>query len=156
MVTPPSTIPVFLFLTPHAQVQTLDYSCIVFDTAPTGHTLRLLNFPTILEKGLSKLMSLKGAMGGMLGQVSRMMGGGEEDMTEQVGGWRGRNGVGGRGRGGEVQSWGHAGPGVEYDGRWRGGHDRAGGWGRGREQSEGGVWDEEGMGWIGGMLVKCH
>lgn len=90
------TIPVFVFLTPHAQVQTLDYSCIVFDTAPTGHTLRLLNFPTILEKGLSKLMSLKGAMGGMLGQVSRMMGGGEEDMTEQVGG---------EGRGGEGWGW---------------------------------------------------
>ena len=37
------------------QVQTLDYSCIVFDTAPTGHTLRLLNFPTILEKGVSMM-----------------------------------------------------------------------------------------------------
>lgn len=51
------------------QVQTMDYSAIVFDTAPTGHTLRLLNFPTILEKGLSKLMGLKDAMGGMMGQV---------------------------------------------------------------------------------------
>lgn len=47
----------------------MDYSCIVFDTAPTGHTLRLLNFPTILEKGLNKLVSLKSTMGGMMGQV---------------------------------------------------------------------------------------
>lgn len=68
------------------QVQTLDYSCIVFDTAPTGHTLRLLNFPNILEKGLGKLMQLKNSMGGMMTTVSRMLGGGqgETDMTEQV------------------------------------------------------------------------
>lgn len=69
---------------PTKQVQTLDYSCIVFDTAPTGHTLRLLNFPNILEKGLNKLISLKGAMGGMMGQVTRMLGGGEENVTEQL------------------------------------------------------------------------
>ncbi|KAF5837970.1 anion-transporting ATPase-like domain-containing protein [Dunaliella salina] len=69
------------------QVQTFDYSCIVFDTAPTGHTLRLLNFPTILEKGLGKLMSLKQSMGGMMSQVGRMIGAGGEDggdLTEQV------------------------------------------------------------------------
>ena len=51
------------------QVQSLDYSCIIFDTAPTGHTLRLLQFPTTLEKGLNKLMSLRGAFGGIMSQV---------------------------------------------------------------------------------------
>ncbi|KAK6920204.1 Anion-transporting ATPase-like domain [Dillenia turbinata] len=51
-------------------VQTMDYSCIVFDTAPTGHTLRLLQFPSTLEKGLAKMMSLKNKFGGILSQVS--------------------------------------------------------------------------------------
>ncbi|KAI3693335.1 hypothetical protein L6452_33170 [Arctium lappa] len=59
-------------------VQTMDYSVIVFDTAPTGHTLRLLQFPSTLEKGLAKMMSLKSKFGGLLGQMTRMFGVGEE------------------------------------------------------------------------------
>jgi len=43
------------------------YDTIVFDTAPTGHTLRLLNFPDLLDKGLEKLLSLKTSFGSMLG-----------------------------------------------------------------------------------------
>ncbi|CAN8306525.1 unnamed protein product [Cochlearia groenlandica] len=50
-------------------VQTMDYATIVFDTAPTGHTLRLLQFPATLEKGLSKLMSLKSRFGGLINQA---------------------------------------------------------------------------------------
>lgn len=67
------------------QVQTMDYSCIVFDTAPTGHTLRLLQFPTTLQKGLSKLMSLKGMFGGMLNQLGSLFGaGGGDNMQDQL------------------------------------------------------------------------
>jgi arsenite-transporting ATPase len=34
----------------------MDYETIVFDTAPTGHTLRLLNFPNLLDRGLEKII----------------------------------------------------------------------------------------------------
>ncbi len=52
----------------------MSYSVIVFDTAPTGHTLRLLQFPSTLEKGLSKLMGLRGMFGGMMEQMASLMG----------------------------------------------------------------------------------
>ncbi|KAE9605459.1 hypothetical protein Lal_00024882 [Lupinus albus] len=59
-------------------VQTMDYSVIVFDTAPTGHTLRLLQFPSVLEKGLAKIMSLKSKFGGLFNQMTRMFGMGDD------------------------------------------------------------------------------
>ena len=63
-----------------------NFDLIIFDTAPTGHTLRLLNFPTILEKGLLKMMELKDKFGPMMSQMGPMMGGGAggEDMMKQM------------------------------------------------------------------------
>lgn len=38
---------------------------------PAGHTLRLLQFPSTLEKGLAKLISLKESFGGVASQVRK-------------------------------------------------------------------------------------
>ncbi|PQP92861.1 ATPase ASNA1 homolog [Prunus yedoensis var. nudiflora] len=67
-------------------VQTMDYSVIVFDTAPTGHTLRLLQFPSTLEKGLAKVMSLKNKFGGLMSQRMQFWESsrGMKDVIEQV------------------------------------------------------------------------
>jgi arsenite-transporting ATPase len=38
-------------------IESNKYDIIVFDTAPTGHTLKLLGMPQILQKGVDKLQS---------------------------------------------------------------------------------------------------
>jgi len=44
-----------------------------------GHTLRLLQLPTALQKGLDKIMGYRDVVGGgMLGQVLSMVSGGSE------------------------------------------------------------------------------
>lgn len=55
-------------------VKSLNYSVVVFDTAPTGHTLRFLSMPQIMEKFSEKFLGVRNRLGGMLSQVSRMMG----------------------------------------------------------------------------------
>ncbi|KAI9470016.1 MAG: ATPase GET3 [Benjaminiella poitrasii] len=68
------------------QVKTMSYSVVVFDTAPTGHTLRFLSFPTVLEKALAKISSLSSRFGPMVQQVSGMMGmnANQEDMFSKL------------------------------------------------------------------------
>lgn len=48
------------------QVKSLSYETIIFDTAPTGHTLRFLQFPSVLEKALAKITQLSSQYGPLL------------------------------------------------------------------------------------------
>lgn len=58
------------------QVKSMSYETIIFDTAPTGHTLRFLQFPTVLEKALAKVSQLSSQYGpllnGFLGQGGQL------------------------------------------------------------------------------------
>jgi arsenite-transporting ATPase len=71
------------FLEIMKHVKQMKFSAVVFDTAPTGHTLRLLSFPSMLESSFGKLMNM-GNVGQMLNQVSTIFtGSGTTENFEQ-------------------------------------------------------------------------
>lgn len=59
---------------PDGTAATDAYDRAIFDTAPTGHTLRLLAFPEFLDNLLSKLILLKSRVGGALALLSGILG----------------------------------------------------------------------------------
>jgi len=52
---------------------------VVVDTAPTGHTLRLLQLPEIMDSMVGRLMSFRQRMSGMVDGLKGMFGGGDDD-----------------------------------------------------------------------------
>ena len=48
-----------------------DYDLIIFDTAPTGHTLRFLSLPETLSSWIGKLIKMRLKLGNMFGALKR-------------------------------------------------------------------------------------
>jgi len=52
---------------------------VVVDTAPTGHTLRLLQLPEIMDSMIGRVMKLRQRFSGMMDGIKGMFGGGDDD-----------------------------------------------------------------------------
>ncbi|MBY9002568.1 MAG: TRC40/GET3/ArsA family transport-energizing ATPase [Candidatus Lokiarchaeota archaeon] len=52
-----------------------DFDLIIFDTAPTGHTLRFLGLPETLSGWIGKILKMKMKLGTMFGAIKSMFGG---------------------------------------------------------------------------------
>jgi arsenite-transporting ATPase len=57
---------------------------VVVDTAPTGHTLRLLSFPDFLDGFLGKLVKLQLRVQTLLSSLSGLFGGGDEASNSRL------------------------------------------------------------------------
>ena len=57
---------------------------VVVDTAPTGHTLRLLELPEIMDSMLGRVLTLRQRFSGMMEGLKGMFGGGSDDDTAEA------------------------------------------------------------------------
>ncbi len=56
-----------------------EYDIIVFDTAPTGHTLRFLSLPDVLDSWIGKLIKIRMRLSGITTAVKKLIGSGADD-----------------------------------------------------------------------------
>ena len=60
------------------------YGCIILDTAPTGHTLKLLQLPNVLEVGITKIQGWQAKLWDYTMMFQQFMGGNTNNNLPQV------------------------------------------------------------------------
>lgn len=60
-------------------IDDVSYDRVIFDTAPTGHTLKLLELPDQLDSWLGKLLTMRQRLSSMMGGLRAMMGGAQQE-----------------------------------------------------------------------------
>ncbi|NHJ13725.1 MAG: arsenic-transporting ATPase [Candidatus Thorarchaeota archaeon] len=59
----------------------ISYDRVIFDTAPTGHTLKLLELPELLDSWLGRIITMRQRLSSTLAGIRAMFGGGEQEET---------------------------------------------------------------------------
>ena len=60
-------------------IEDSSYDRVIFDTAPTGHTLKLLELPDLLDSWLGKILTMRQRLSSMMGSLRGMFGSGDQD-----------------------------------------------------------------------------
>lgn len=60
-------------------IDDVSYDRVIFDTAPTGHTLNLLELPDQLDSWLGKLLTMRQRLSSMMGGLRAMLGGAQQE-----------------------------------------------------------------------------
>ncbi len=63
-------------------IQNPEFDIVIFDTAPTGHTLKLLQLPELTQSWLFRLLKMRRRLGGLLSGFKTLFGSGS-DLDEQ-------------------------------------------------------------------------
>lgn len=65
-------------------IQECEYDLVVFDTAPTGHTLRLLGLPEMLDSFFGKLIKIRIRFGNLFGRLKSVFGRGDYEPDRSI------------------------------------------------------------------------
>ncbi|MBK5112336.1 MAG: ArsA family ATPase [Candidatus Heimdallarchaeota archaeon] len=79
---PPGSDEAFAFGKLLELIESSEYDIVVFDTAPTGHTLRLLSLPDYLDSFIGRIIKMRMRFGGFFKSIRGMFGGGGKSDAE--------------------------------------------------------------------------